>query len=84
MAANSNGSQANDKRSTSKTSSVTAAQGLEILQEALLRCQHAGLDVRIGAGTNGNLVVMLGGVEVRAGNIVLANAGNLSDEAARE
>jgi hypothetical protein len=72
-AVNSTPSAKSVKRSTSKTSSLTPAQTLEILQDALRYCQLAGIemelgtaivhasdDVNDGTGTEGVALIMRG------------------------
>jgi hypothetical protein len=47
MVANLENSVVNGKKNTGKTGKQTAEQNLEILQEAIRRCQIAGIDIRV-------------------------------------
>jgi len=69
-AVNSTNSAKRVKRSTSKTSSLTPAQTLEILQDALRYCQLAGLSVELANSDDGNgTALIMRGVELIDGNL---------------
>jgi len=60
MVANLETSAASAKKNTGKTGKQTADQHLEILQEAIRRCQIAGIDIRISSFyANGSTSVVL-------------------------
>jgi D-Tyr-tRNAtyr deacylase len=62
------------RKPTSKTNALTPDLALEILQEAVNRCQQSGVSVGVerffDAGTRG-VVIILEGVDLVDGNMVL-------------
>jgi hypothetical protein len=66
-----------EKTNTGKTKNLTPDQALEILQQAALNCQHAGIDVKITTlykdGVK-SVVIILGSVAINVGKLVLANS----------
>jgi hypothetical protein len=59
--------------STKKTNSLTADQALEILQQSVINCQHAGIDAKVTTfyqhGVK-SVIVVLANTELIDGNIV--------------
>lgn len=78
MAENSEHSTTTGKKPTTKTSSLTPELALEILQEAVIRCQQCGIKAGVrehhDAGSHGIEIIMLD-VVLANGNLVLASAG---------
>lgn len=78
MAENSDPSAKNAKASTKKTSSLTPEQALEILQQAAINCQHAGVFVSIMPFSDAgkpSVVIVLANCVLANGNILLAKGG---------
>jgi hypothetical protein len=79
MAVNSELSQSQGKKPTTKTGSLTPELALEILQEAVIRCQQSGIKAGVrlyyGDGERGIEVILIG-VDMAGKNLVLADAGN--------
>lgn len=78
MAENSTNSTQQGRKPTSRTKSLTPDQALEILQEAVIRCQQSGIKAGVreyhSAGSHGVEIVLLD-VVLANGGLVLANAG---------
>ena len=71
------------KPRTGKTASLTPGQSLEILQQSILECRRAGINVRIAPAYHDNaptIVVVMANCVVEDGKIVLANTGSAGDE----
>lgn len=70
------------KRNTTRTKVLTTAQNLEILQQALLNCQNAGISIDTGSYTDEsgitNTVVILANIDLINGNLVAID-GNGGD-----
>ncbi len=83
MVANSEVSMKQEKRNTGKTEKLTREQALEILQQALIHCQHTGLSVRVAPFYEESkpvqVVIVLANVEIRAGNLVFIEEVNDED-----
>jgi len=64
------------KKPTSRTSALTPDLALEILQEAVIRCQQAGIQIGVSpffdAGKR-KVVIVLEGVDMVSDNLVLAS-----------
>lgn len=67
---------------TEKTSKLSPDKELEILQQAILRCQQAGIKAVASniydAGTV-RTVIILDGVILQNGNLILASKGNANE-----
>ena len=65
----------NEKRSTRKTVSLTPEQALEILQQSLIYCQQAQIEVDVlpvdNVGDFKAITIMLADVELIDGNLVM-------------
>lgn len=73
MVANSTDSTTRAKRSTSKTSALTADQALEILQQSIINCQQSGIRIDLAEGGAGNTALVLAKVAIIDGRLVLEN-----------
>lgn len=77
MAESSDNSATQDKSSITKTSKLTPVQAVEILQEAVIRCQHAGIRAGVKPyydnGDQGIAIILID-VVLANGNLVLAKA----------
>ena len=51
--------QASGKPHTSKTASLTADQSLQILQQAVINCQQAGIEIKVATMHPGDNALML-------------------------
>lgn len=75
MVENSEASTASGKKRTRETAKLTAEQALEILQQSILECQKAGIEIRIMPKLYGDPYefagILLANVEYIAGNFVL-------------
>lgn len=78
MAENSESLPKAGKPNITKTEKLTAALAVQILQEAVIRCQHAGIRAGVteyhNNGDHGIQIVLLGVVLVDR-NLMLASAG---------
>lgn len=77
MAENSIPSAKSAKRNTGKTGNLTPELALEILQEAVRRCELAGIQANVApfySSGQRSVVIVLADVELVDGNFVLANA----------
>lgn len=75
MAEDSKVSTESGKRSTKSTVGLTPAQALEILQQAVINCQHAGIDASV-ATLHGSIyptvAIVLANTKIVDGNVVPA------------
>lgn len=65
-----------DSQNTGKTSKLTPAAALEILQQAILNCQHSGIDARVAPlyqAATPSVVIVLANVNIDAGNLVMTH-----------
>jgi uncharacterized protein GlcG (DUF336 family) len=58
--------------STEKTSKLTAAQALEILQQALIQCQQAAVMISVAETEDGLTALILHNVRIDGDNLVPA------------
>jgi hypothetical protein len=76
MAENSDNSTQTEKQRTTRTVKLTPEQALEILQQSLIECQKAGIDVRVVPDfyTSGQHFagILLANVQVINGNLILS------------
>lgn len=62
----------NGRQNIEKTSKLTAAQTLEILQQALIQCQQAGVMISVAETENGLPALILHNARVDGENLVMA------------
>jgi hypothetical protein len=78
MVENSETSVKSEKLSTKKTSSLTPDQALQILQQSVINCQHAGVNVKFTPlyhQGQQSVIMVLTGCNLIDGNIVLVKKG---------
>mgnify|MGYP006299609791 CR=1 FL=1 len=72
MVANSEHSTKNVNKRTGKTSTLTAVQALEILQQSIINCQQAGIEVQLASIGETNTGLVMVGVRLVDNDLVMA------------